>query len=963
MSRKTKNLIWSAPLVAALAVVGALAVFMALEPNAASAQVDEVPGMPLNLKATPISPTSIDLLWDAPTDGGPVDSYRIDYSEDGKVWYALDVNFDSTAYTDYEGMNAAETRHYRVFAINSSGSSPPSASRSARTESSEKAGAPMWLCATGMYVGLPEDAKADTNCPKEKMTALSAQIKLTWDEPRDPEGAPVDEYRIEVSKNGRTFTKLEEVSEEDATCEDEPDLCYIDDNPDLLAGAERWYRVSAINSPNGTPAVSDASETAKGSTTAGAKLPKMTDVKAGVNPDGRMWLYWNKPKDTEGNPIDDARITGYYIYGKQGKDAADAGTDTELADVFFVGERTEVALISRVLSQFNDETKSENWYFQVAAVNSVVKGKPGSAEFSDPVGPVNNKEPKDHLSRLNLTARRDSTVDGGRTQTKLSWNHPKEPENNYRAYLLQRSSDQTEWTDAVRKLSSDNDFEKISDGKTISYTDDDSKIIAGTTYYYRVFATHTTSDTLSNLDDKVDDVYTETSRVARVTTAPAIRPGAPLGLTADAISETEIDLTWEKPFSVGDGKIKSYQVEASDDGRLWKTLRSNVPANLAKTFKYDNKTGGSLLIQKDGNTHFRHTGLMPGETKHYRVSAINNAPRSTRLSPPSGSASATTEGAEASTPPIGLVAKAKDHMAIELVWNAREKSDEAAPILGYSIERSDLNASDNCAGDWQVVEENTKSKTTSYTDSGLTAETGYCYRVYGIDRWGRSDGFTGFGDSYSDISDADAMATTKAAPPNTDPKAGDAIADQTVTAGEKADVDVAANFSDADADDTLTYTAASSDDTVATVSVSGSTVSVTGVAAGSATITVTATDAKGATAEQSFTVTVNSAELTKPTGVNASVQMNGISVTWDLSSTQNVEQVKVALFDLDADGNLLRLAAGYANNLHTINPAGANTGAHTFTNVPAGTYKVGVAYYADGVHKTTVSDPITVKAQ
>ena len=45
MSRKTRNLIWSVPLVATLAIVGALALFLTLAPNDASAQTEEeVPG-------------------------------------------------------------------------------------------------------------------------------------------------------------------------------------------------------------------------------------------------------------------------------------------------------------------------------------------------------------------------------------------------------------------------------------------------------------------------------------------------------------------------------------------------------------------------------------------------------------------------------------------------------------------------------------------------------------------------------------------------------------------------------------------------------------------------------------------------------------------------------------------------------------------------------------------------------
>ena len=38
MSRKTRKLIWSAPLVAVLAVAGALALFVALSPNGAQAR-------------------------------------------------------------------------------------------------------------------------------------------------------------------------------------------------------------------------------------------------------------------------------------------------------------------------------------------------------------------------------------------------------------------------------------------------------------------------------------------------------------------------------------------------------------------------------------------------------------------------------------------------------------------------------------------------------------------------------------------------------------------------------------------------------------------------------------------------------------------------------------------------------------------------------------------------------------
>ena len=153
MSRKTRKLIWSVPLVAAVAVVGALALFMTLTPNEAAAQVEEVPGMPTNLTGKALGPTSIELMWDAPPadTGGAPDGYRIDYSDDGMVWYPLDPQHDSSVYTDDTDLSAVQTRHYRVFAFNSGGSGPALYGMPAvTTDKSNEAGLPTNLTADQM---------------------------------------------------------------------------------------------------------------------------------------------------------------------------------------------------------------------------------------------------------------------------------------------------------------------------------------------------------------------------------------------------------------------------------------------------------------------------------------------------------------------------------------------------------------------------------------------------------------------------------------------------------------------------------------------------------------------------------------------------------------------------------------------------------------------------------------------
>ncbi len=91
--------------------------------------------------------------------------------------------------------------------------------------------------------------------------------------------------------------------------------------------------------------------------------------------------------------------------------------------------------------------------------------------------------------------------------------------------------------------------------------------------------------------------------------------------------------------------------------------------------------------------------------------------------------------------------------------------------------------------------------------------------------------------------------------PNRPPEAVGGIEDLDVYVDSLVEVDAAAHFTDPDGDQ-LEYRAASSDTTRVLVSVSGSLVKVTGVAVGIATVTVTATDAGGLSAQQSFAATV-----------------------------------------------------------------------------------------------------------
>ena len=90
---------------------------------------------------------------------------------------------------------------------------------------------------------------------------------------------------------------------------------------------------------------------------------------------------------------------------------------------------------------------------------------------------------------------------------------------------------------------------------------------------------------------------------------------------------------------------------------------------------------------------------------------------------------------------------------------------------------------------------------------------------------------------------------------NSAPTVASAIADQYVSSSGTTTVDLSSVFSDSDSGDTLTYSA-TTNVAVATVSVSGSTLTITGVSAGKAFVSVAAVDSKGASVGDEFWVTV-----------------------------------------------------------------------------------------------------------
>jgi chitodextrinase len=184
-------------------------------------------------------------------------------------------------------------------------------------------------------------------------------------------------------------------------------------------------------------------------------------------------------------------------------------------------------------------------------------------------------------------------------------------------------------------------------------------------------------------------------------------PSVPTNLTGTVVSSSQINLTWTA--STDNVGVTGYRLERCQGVACSSFTQIAAPAS----------------------TGYNDTGLTALTSCTYRVRAVDAAGN---ISGYSNTFTATTQAGGgggdsiAPTAPSGLIATSVTTNQVTLSWNA---STDNVSVTGYRVER--CLGGRICVGGYSEIG---VTSSTSFTDSGLSAGTGYLYRVRAQDAAG-----------------------------------------------------------------------------------------------------------------------------------------------------------------------------------------------------------------------------------
>ena len=813
MSRKTRKLIWSAPLVAVFAVVGALAIFMTAAPGDISAQtadVDYAAGSPLNVTVEPgageAKRTSLVIKWAAPTAGSdlPITGYRIDQSTDGQRWTHLaDVSATARSHTA-TGLKPATLRYYRVFALNQAGIGRVSEAKSETT------------------VGItePSEVRNYTVTPTGSTT-----IKLDWDPPADTGGARIIGYLIHTN-----------IAEGTIPGRGTPDVDGNDDgiipilaptteytHTGLEGASAHRYKIYAVNwydedmtskqtkdpidvrsattHPVGQPAAPTGitAVPAVGYAADGALTP-YNDADATVNdraPDVDVYWYW--PAHNGGATITTFRVevskTGLWPDGAAtAVQPGPATTALQTADNAAITVTAAVAFQETAAAMPYQLRHTGAGQFLIAP-GSKLHYRVFAENGANPTDAGRRSLPSTEAAQAIVTYAMTQAAKPAPAQpTDVAWTN----EDAAKRERHHHDSVNLSWTKPVGiRTTTSYRVDVAQGGAPLKWKElEPDTRHSDPTYDHRGWRPTDTRQTFRyRVFGKNGGLFGQSSDIDSNMVDPQTAPSPVLQIKSTTASASQIDLVWQKPMNDGGTDIAKYCVLATTASIAQGLLpvictgaaTTVVPAGVTRDFVEAPRVG--VLSERAPETMFMDKGLLADTTYRYRVYALNDAvdnegglvpvtaeaPDNFDASPTSDEDPATTSGTTAPGAPTHLSAEsaldsnfaATGARGVMVIWNA--PADPAgAKVSGYEIQQK---VND---GEFAVVKE-TSTRTTHITAAqpGEDEVRQYRVRAQNSEDWGPWSGVATIplpemsDDTTDTLGDASGLTATRNAVDNT----------------------------------------------------------------------------------------------------------------------------------------------------------------------------------------------------
>ena len=693
MSRKTRKLIWSAPLVAVLAVVGVLAMFAAQPTGSAQADHIGLPGAPTNVTAEAAETDgheTIILSWDAPDDdgGSAITGYRIDYLDNasGRIWQQLTAMTTATEYSDTHELEAESSRAYRVFAMNALGTGPTSEVAYGETGMAPDAEAN----APGQVTGFGTPARDGPT-----------KLRLSWNAPAKPGSSPITSYRIHFA-DAEGDIPDSDGSEMVTEADDVADLDFTTVTPGVidtgsaattytlmgLRARQTWHFV--IYARNDTENSEMGSHGRNQTTTDPINPAAPTGLRAvstATDPaveSNDIDLYWYWPTDDGGAPIADFRVE----VRKSGKDWPAAGTLSETEEALNTA-LSAAAGNGAIDVALPDGSNAYDWQHDADAGTDAVTGTLQYRVFAQTATGPDRRSSASNMATETVNAGNSFAAPGAPTrvtdasiegQLSLEWEPPAgDTDTGYRLDIAEGNTDTPpQW----RQLEINTIFSDL------PYVHEN---LAAGGYRYRVSA-KPDSRGLASISARLE--------VIAPAPDPVTAPGAPQNLTVDVVNSGQIDLSWEKPAEDGGSEITGYRVHITND---------TTNADLSNTDEITDADGDTDGVQPPTDFEealiapavfdakkeltFSVTGLRAQQTWTVAVTAHNEATPGNSLL--SDSAIVTMPMFDVPAMPVGLVAESAvdtnlrgvTKQGVLLMWNAPE-TPAGAQITAYEVQSS-----------------------------------------------------------------------------------------------------------------------------------------------------------------------------------------------------------------------------------------------------------------------------------